>query len=240
MTVSKEQRMIKARTMTRTQSEQHFVNYESSPTYEASVRDQNYHRLHYAIHKSYYASTDKFDGFGNMKYLRDLELGLNLYEFYENNPEFEFNIRIASNPEYWIFIHTLVSSNVVRDRWQDNWENSHTHVYSQVNRIWLMSLWWYIHLSWQGDRESTYDVLKDFTTDTILNLVERTGDGYDVELTREIILQVSKKSMKNKTNYFRRVMVLNTSYLKTLTPQLFNGGVESYVLFLIEKVEETL
>ena len=47
--------------------------------------------------------------------------------------------------------------------------------YKKGVRLYSGKLWWYIHLSWQGDLEQTKSILINNSTDTILQIVERPG-----------------------------------------------------------------
>ena len=83
----------------------------------------------------------------------------------------------------------------------------------------------------EGSYEETYLILKDNSTDEILNLVERSGsDGYRVDVYREIMAEYSctvlKKSVKQ---LLRKVMVLNTARTTLVEPALADGGVKGYV-----------
>ena len=85
-----------------------------------------------------------------------------------------FNLRAAANDDFWRYLSIKVIPDVVAERW--GYENE-SHYWSKPARIWLRSIWWYVHLSWQGDMQTTAKVLEAscFTTDSILNLEERTG-----------------------------------------------------------------
>ena len=109
--------------------------------------------------------------------------------------------------------------------------------YQTSRRIWLKTIWWYIHLSWQNSIDETYKILIGNTTDTILQLVERPGLGYNVELFREIMKQYANYSDSSR-NLFRTVLKLNTAKILTTSPELVDGGIEKYVdsLFKMAKV----
>ena len=88
------------------------------------------------------------------------------------------------------------------------------------------------HLSWQGDEESTREILKDNSTDEILQLVDRCGrDGYRVDLYREIMKQYAEMDVteRRKDQVFRKMMVLNTAKVQVIEPALVDGGEIKYV-----------
>ena len=100
-------------------------------------------------------------------------------------------------------------------------------------------MWWYVHLSWQGDESTTLEVLKNNTTDEILNLVERAGyNGYYLKVYRNIMyfyskVPVERKYIKTDTNnsvrFFRKIMILHTARSTVMEPSLCIGGEREYV-----------
>lgn len=161
----------------------------------------------------------------------DLNFGLTLYKLLNEELDLVNDKTLASNIDFWIFISLKLIPDIVFDRWG----NQQTRFYSYNKRIWPLSIWWYIHLSWQGEHYSTYETLKDNSTDTIVQLIERVGVGYDLYLTRAIMSRLSKE--EKKTQLFRRVMVLNTIYLQTIEPMFFKGSYEGYVNMLFDKAK---
>lgn len=159
----------------------------------------------------------------------DLRFGLALYEVL--NKEFNLNndMVIASNIDFWISLSINIFPDLVYDRWGD----SVNRFYNHNKRIWLLSLWWYIHISWQGSMDETFKILEGNTTDTIVQLIERVGIGYDLNLTRELMRGI--KRHKSNSKVFRTVMVLNTIYFHTIEPEFFKGGYEGYVDMLFNK-----
>ncbi|RYL92395.1 DUF6339 family protein [Sporolactobacillus sp. THM19-2] len=166
------------------------------------------------------------------EYLYDLRFGLGVYNLLNN--EYDFKERQASNDEVWIYL----SMNVVPDIVYHRWNLSETRYFSQSRRIWLKIIWWYVHLSWNGSNQDTYQLLNGFTTDEIVQLVERSGSsGYRLDVTREIMKQFSQ--LENRSNsLFRRVMKLNTARLKLVEPALVNGGIKKYVEELMHYFDE--
>lgn len=170
-------------------------------------------------------------------YYIDSQFGLKLYDYLRKQPW--FSLRVAANDGFWRFLSVSIVPDVVAQRWgKDNVD----HYYSKPTRIWFRSIWWYIHLAWQGDMEKTESVVsaKHFTTDTILNFEERTGrKGTCVEAYRKIIYyyslipeqklkEYSKKKAKNSDDLFRVVMKLNTAKMMVMEPALCLGGVDEY------------
>ncbi len=165
------------------------------------------------------------------KYQIDLEAGLILYRML---PPDEFGLRNASEDGVWRYFSLIVLPDIVHKRWESNptaerfWKNG--------RRIWLKTIWWYIHLSWQGCEEQTRQTLQGFSTDTIVQLVERVGRyGYREKLYREIIRQSASKDQ----NQFRSFMKLNTAAILSVEPELCNGSVSGYVERLYNRLEDT-
>ena len=121
-----------------------------------------------------------------------------------------------------------------------------SYFYEKNVRIYLSTLWWYIHLTYQGDTQATYEILKDLNTDYILQLVERPGkNGVYLEITRCIVKFISKlsESDRNKkfngANLFRRVLIQNTAKVDNYN-LLLDGKVEKYVAGLFESCNVTV
>lgn len=175
------------------------------------------------------------------EYMKDLQFGLFLYNVLKI--ENGMTLRDASDDEIWIDLQVRVIPNIVAMRW--GYEND-VRFYKTRNRLWLRSIWWYIHLSWQGDIEKTFEIVKRNTTDEILQLVDRTSKkGFDVNLYREIMLQYDERRDEyefshrdnNQKGLFRKVMTLNTLYIQTIEPSLYEGGIKGYVNMLFDKAK---
>lgn len=171
---------------------------------------------------------DKAD---KLDYSFDLKFGLEAYRIL--NRDIGFTHRVAANDDVWRYLSICVIPDIVHSRWSLNPD----HFYKISRRIWLKTIWWYIHLSWRGSFSATYEILKNNTTDTILQLVERPGIGYYVELNREIMYQYSTCKDKSR-ELFRRVLKLNTARLLTMSPELMEGGIKTYVADLFKTVQK--
>ncbi|OFS29445.1 MULTISPECIES: hypothetical protein [Abiotrophia] len=165
-------------------------------------------------------------------YLYDLNFGLALYEVL--NPRTGFNNRVATNDDVWRYLSVRVVPDIVRVRWQGN--ANEDRIFRMNRRIWLKQIWWYIHLSWAGSVEATRERLASNTTDTIMNLVERPGLGYYVELYREIMKQYALIEDSSR-NGFRSILKLNTALLPVTYPELAEGGIEGYVQYLFDSIK---
>lgn len=170
------------------------------------------------------------DSINKLDYSFDLLFGLKMYQILSKN--IGFTNRVANSDEVWRYLSICVVPDIVHSRWKLNED----HFYKIPRRIWLKTIWWYINLAWCENENKTYNILKNNTTDTILQLVERPGIGYYTEVYRELMKQYSEYNDTSR-NLFRRVLKLNTARLLTTSPELVDGGIESYVLDLFESVK---
>jgi len=166
------------------------------------------------------------------EYRYDLMFGLRMYENLRISP------RIAADNKHWIHRSVYVVPDIVFWRWGPN---AHERYYKVPARIWLKTLWWYIHLSWQGNANDTFRVLEMNSTDTIVQLVERSGThGYRLKLCRVLMRQYyeyCKNNGKSDADFFRRLMKLNTARLAAIEPALCEGEEEGYVAKLFAALE---
>lgn len=154
----------------------------------------------------------------------DLRMGMLLYRVLKE--EYGFNERAASRDEVWRYLSLEVCPDIVYERYDLN----DLRFYRGTRRIWLRSIWWYIHLSWQGNAEETFNILQDNSADDILQLIDRSGTGgYRIDLTRELMRQNRLYIKTPIPLLFRRVLKLNTARLNMIEPSLVEGGVERYV-----------
>lgn len=198
---------------------------------------QAYEGLRKDICSSFYDTLNKLgiseDDASKNAYRIDCDFGLDFYGLM--NSRYEMTPRTAADDDIWRYISLCVVPDLVTRRYGID---SPDRYYKKGNRIWLKACWWYIHLSWQGSREATLAAIKENSTDTILQLVDRSGkDGYRVDLYREIIGQYSrlKTSDRNMDN-FRKVMVLNTAKVRVIEPALTDGGEKAYIGKLFDSI----
>ncbi|MEB7852929.1 hypothetical protein BUY92_10160 [Staphylococcus equorum] len=168
------------------------------------------------------------DNVNKLGYTFDLAFGIKIYKLL--NSEIGFNNRVAVNDDVWRYLSIKVIPDIVHARWEFN----DSHFYKDTRRIWLKTIWWYIHLSWQGNEEDTLKILKNNSTDTIMQLVDRSGIGYNIELYREIMKEYQNY---NDRKLFRRLLILNVARILTMSPDLVEGGIERYVKDLYESVK---
>ena len=185
------------------------------------------------------------------EYFTDLKFGIYLYQVLEKNG---FSVRLASNDQIWIYFSVAVVPDIVHARYPGTkvktengivFRNVNEDRFWQVRRrIYLKVLWWYIYLSMQvdadgnNDFEKTFEILKDNSTDEIVQLVERAGRyGYRIDVYRELMRFYSENRDKYNNKTFRQVMVLNTARTQVIEPFLMTGGIKTYVRELFEYFE---
>jgi len=166
-----------------------------------------------------------FDNVEKLGYNFDLTYGLELYDLLNN--KYNFKMRHAANNDIWRFLQIEIIPDIVHSRWEFN----EARFFTANRRLWLKTLWWYIHLGWANDKITTYNNLKENTTDTVMQLVERPGIGYNIDLYREIMKKYAEYSTDDNDSrfMFRRVLILNNARSSTLFPELSEGGIEEYV-----------
>ena len=156
-------------------------------------------------------------------YEYDLQLGLVLYEVL--HAQYAFNERIAARDEIWRYLALEILPDFIYERYGI----SDDRYYKRSSRVWPKAIWWYIHLSWQGTAEQTYAILKDNSSDEMMQLVDRSGTGgFRLDLTRELMRQ-HYLAQNKPGQVLRRILKLNTARLNIVEPGLVEGGVEAYV-----------
>lgn len=168
----------------------------------------------------------------NYAYQVDYIFGLKFYQLLNNS--YNMSIRAAATDGIWRFLSICVVPDLVEMRYGLDHPD---RFWKKPKRVWLRVIWWYIHLSWQGDEDTTREILKDNSTDEILQLVDRCGrDGYRVDLYREIMKQYAAMDIteRRKDQIFRRMMVFNTAKVQAIEPALVDGGETRYVDDLCE------
>lgn len=180
-------------------------------------------------------------------YLIDMEYGLRVYEMLNSSKG--FTLRIASDDGVWRYLAVAVIPDIVEKRWG---KDNNDHSWAKPSRNWLRQIWWYIYLSWNKSVEDTRKILKDNSTDEILNLVERSGrGGYNVPVFRAIMKKYSripqkvrqekrvrvrsKNGIEKTRTLFRTIMVMNTAFTQTIEPGLFKRKEEGYVDWLFSQ-----
>lgn len=182
---------------------------------------------------------------GYKDYQLDYRFSLLFYDYFRQKEW--MTDRIAADYEFWSHVALIVIPDLVYDRFG---AEDDKHYYSKGLRIWPYTLYWYAHLSWQGDVESTNKILSSSRccSDTILNLVERPGrNGTYISLYRHIMfffVNISSTKPVDNIKLFRSIMKLALAKPQVIDPDLYTGGASDYakeiVQECIDKIDFTL
>ena len=208
------------------------INTDGLSEYDLTVREtiKNVFDIYYKL----------ADGNKNKMYPLDLYVGLKIYELLDPEKS-EFTISDAADDDMWRYISVKVLPDMTHLRYPPTNELGARNInkkrfYSEKRRIWIKSLWWYIYLSWQGNKEATYQVLKGNAIDNINKLIETPGRGYRLSLYRTLMREYALRSQYN-TDYFAGVTKLNNAKCKTVEPSLLRDGEIEYVRILLDSVQ---
>ena len=203
--------------------------------------------------------TSLTDSGNRINYDLDLRVGIRLYELL--SPAKDFTVIDANNDDIWRYISVNVMPDITFIRYpnlsedvkilqeyipnlsysisikteKDSIRMKKKRFYSHTRRIWLKTLWWYIHLGWQGDSERTYEVLKNNGTNIISHFIERPGRGYREQLFRCMLYAYSLLP-EQKDSTFRAAAKLNLAKCVSLEPALTEGGEAEYSKELFDEV----
>ncbi len=167
-------------------------------------------------------------------YLMDVCFGSEVFRYFKNKQW--FTDRLASDDGFWRYLSLRVVPDLVGERWGNT---NADHYYTKPSRIWLKTMWWYYYLSFNKDVEATKEMLKSkaFSTDTILNLVERTGRcGTNISVYRGIMLKYAHLDEGLSDKDFRSIMKLNTAKAVVIEPVFSTGGISGYVNSLFNEL----
>ena len=172
-----------------------------------------------------------------MSYTLDLRMGIKIYELL--NPRTGFTNVQANDDDIWRYISVCVMPDITYLRYpkpeQGSLRINQKRFYSHTRRIWLKTLWWYVHLGWQGTPEKSFEVLKNNGTNIISHFIERPGKGYRLKLFRSMMHAYSTLS-EQKDTIFRAAAKMNLARCVTVEPALTVGGEEAYVAELFRMI----
>jgi hypothetical protein len=229
------------------------INKENLPFCPKKINDHKVDTSFIALRQKMISISHEIDY--NRIYKFDLKVAFILYKHFDPN-EISFGLRTASDLGFWRYLSIEVLPDIIYlrrsraisdecskisatiklkdDMIKELINKNKDDFWAKPLRIWLQRLWWFIHLSWQGDEQSTGQILSSRSADTILNLVERIGiNGYRIDVYREMIKQTQGMS----DDQFRKTMVNHTANCAILEPSLYCGGISQYVRDLIKSVQ---
>ena len=178
------------------------------------------------------------EGAKSGNYAADVETGLCLYQFLSE--ENGFTNVIANDDDVWRYSSCVVFPDIPYERYPTpatgDKRLASKRFYSHTRRIWVKTLWWYIHLSWQGSADATRGVLSGLGSDTISDFIERTGKGYRLPLYRELMRKYSECPNK-KSGSFNKLCIQNLVNCRSIEPALTERGEAGYVEYLFMQLD---
>lgn len=192
----------------------------------------NIDREYQDIRNIVYAEYKKYEAQGDDEV--DYRVGLALYKLFLQE-KYKLNPIYANDDDIWrylsvrIFLDITYLRSPTKDRFGVYF--SHDRIYKHTKRIWIKQLWWFIHLTWQGDEEQTYAVLKKYGPGCFSQILERAGKGYRVEIIRKMFKKMAERNdgKVNQTKIFTPIMKLYYAKMFVVEPTLVDGGIDSFL-----------
>lgn len=211
------------------------VNHWSSYDVDESTYDSSYKDFRTELVECFKSALQESGG--KMSYTLDLRMGIKIYELL--NPCNGFTNVQANDDDIWRYISVCVMPDITYLRYpkpeQGSLRINQKRFYSHTRRIWLKTLWWYVHLGWQGTSEKTFDVLKNNGTNIISHFIERPGKGYRPKLFRSMMYVYSTLPTQKDT-IFRAAAKMNLAKCVTVEPALTVGGEDAYTAELFREI----
>lgn len=222
--------------LTREQSRMVFDRYFKNETIDSSLfddLDSDYLRIREDL--MFYLENKPDVG----EYNLDLYFATRIYEYFNSIKGFDENV--AEDYDFWRYICIKVIPELVMLRHGLDPK----YYFEQTNRMYVPTMWWYIHMSYNEDIDTTTTILRELSTDYIMQLVDRKGRyGFYLSVSREIMRCISlipRATRNHKENgkvLFRRVMIQNTAISENYNLAVENATKEYvYKLFKACKVE---
>ena len=164
---------------------------------------------------------------GKNTYTPDLDFAIGLYDILTN--KYGMDAADASDDRIWRYLQMEVVPDLIYYRWPGSGESrlNASRMWNNTRRMWLKSLWWYVHLSYQGSLEETKSILSGNSSDDISQLLDRPGSGYRIPLYRAIMRRYNETDRSNKI--LRKVLKMNVVLCGTTEPLLYEEGIDRYV-----------
>ncbi len=186
----------------------------------------------------------KNDAKGKTPYQQDLIYGKRLYELLSSFEWFDWTV--ATNKDFWSYIALYSMPQIIFDRFKKEDKDGGlkvgalgTHFYSKWTRVYPCTLYWIFKICDKGAAQETYDFLSApcFSTDTILNVVERMGPkGFRIDVYGKIIdrfanLEHQKyaKSIGAPNYILRAILVSHGIKNSVYIPELAENGIDGYI-----------
>lgn len=215
--------------LTRNAASKKFDEMKAADTFEFGTLNADYSEIREAVRDS----LPLFASSGLEAGVYDIRAGFALYRILN---ERGFGVRHAADDGIWRYLSIIVLPDYVQSRWNKFQEE---RFWRNRSRIWLRAMWWFIHLSWQGDEASTRASVDGMSTDDVMHIVERPGvRGFRVELYRSMVQTAGARPPGQRK--IPQLMKLNTATIVMVEPSAFRGGVSRYVQALYQQIDQTL
>ena len=205
--------------------------------YDTIENDPSYSEFRNLLLETFQNALAETDG--KMNYLLDLRVGLCLYQLMPLGKD--FSIISANDDDIWRYISVRIMPDITYLRYPDPAKGdiriNSKRFYRGTRRIWLKTLWWYVHLSWQGSEKKTFDILKNNATDNINKLIETPGKGYRLSLYRNMVREYAETA-PHKAKDFAAITKLNNVKCMSVEQELIAGGEKQYVSQLVAEVTQ--
>lgn len=191
------------------------------------LNDQ-YRGVREAIVSMFDEAFSKYPVFSRHEYDLDLDLAISVYEYFCGLGMVPAD---ASNDGIWRYIQMKVVPDQILRRWKlKDHQLRDDRFWKQSWRMYLKILWWYVHLSYNGDLEETRRILQYNSSNDISQLVERTGEGYRVEYLREIMRRYGElPEEKHGKDTLSHILMMNNVMCTRVDPELNGKTVEEHV-----------
>lgn len=166
-------------------------------------------------------------------YKFDYQFAVQLYNLLSSKAY--FTEIVETNIDFWRYLSVCVIPDLIYKRFNSS-KDVESHIYKRNVRIYPYTLYTFIKLTWQGSLQETLDVLssKNFSTDTILQYVERPGKtGISLDFFRTLIKEYASLNLDNSALLLRSILRINTAKYLVFIPEFYEGGIEGYTKELI-------
>lgn len=177
-------------------------------------------------------------------YQIDLVYGKKIFELLSSYDWFTWDV--ATNRGFWRYIALFVMPQCVYERFKSEDSEGNvkmtalaSHFYAKWERVYPFTLFWIFKIADQGNPEATFDFLsKDcFSTDTILNVIERMGPkGFRLDIYRKILERFSALDFSKyaetigSPNYVLRALLVEHGIKNSVyVPELCANGIDGYI-----------
>lgn len=171
------------------------------------------------------------DEYKDYKYQRDIDIGLALYKFFENDFR-EFSTWEANDRHMWSYLSLKIVPDIIFRRGGKTMPIPNLY-YKRPSRMYLRKLWWFIHLSLVKDRRTdkcdvveTRLLLGHLREQDANELMDRSSGGFHVEFSRIMMNLYSKYCKNNKVegtpreDFFRALIREHHLRMQITSPEL--------------------